>query len=303
MDERSREDSSGSMKLSVVIPCRNAAPTIGATLEALATQSWPGDWEVIVADNGSTDGLVPVVHHHQLRMPGLRLIDASARRGPSYARNVGVTQATGAGILFCDADDIPAPGWAAAMAEGLTTHAFVACRLEFEHLNAPSLRVARDKTQVSALQRFTFLPFSHAGSGTLGIRRALHEAIGGFDESLPICEDIDYCMRVQQTGVRLELMPGAILYCRLRGQPTGIFAQASHYAEYEVYLGKKYGTASFWEWWRWRQYARAWRYLLGRVPQLLRTPEGKTMLAWRLGRQMGLLKGSLKFGASPVTVE
>lgn len=83
------------------------------------------------------------------------------------------------------------------MAEGLRIHAFVACRLECEKLNAPSIRVARDHTQVSALQRFNFLLFLHAGSGTLGIMRALHQAIGGFDETLPICEDIDYCMRVQ----------------------------------------------------------------------------------------------------------
>ena len=291
------------MKLSIVIPCRNAAHTIGETLEALAIQAWPGDWEVIVADNGSTDDLVQVLERYQPRIPSLRHINASARRGPSYARNMGVKMATGEGILFCDADDIPAPGWAVAMAEGLRTHAFVACRLEFEKLNAPSIRVARDHTQVRALQRFSFLPFSHAGSGTLGIIRALHEMIGGFDETIPICEDIDYCMRVQRQGARLALMTGAILHCRLRSQATGIFAQAAHYAEYEVYLSKKYGAASFCEWWRWRQYGRSWRFLLRRVPQLLRTPEGKTMLAWRLGRQIGLLKGSLRFGASPVTVE
>ena len=92
-------------------------------------------------------------------------------------------------------------------------------------------------------------------------------------------------------GARLALMTGAILHCRLRSQATGIFAQAAHYAEYEVYLSKKYGAASFYEWWRWRQYGRSWRFLLGRVPQLLRTPEGKTMLAWRLGRQIGLPEG------------
>lgn len=291
------------MKLSVVIPCRNAAHTIGQTLQALAEQSWPVDWEVIVADNGSTDSLVEMVDRYKLRIPSLRLIDASARRGASHARNVGVKVATGEGILFCDADDIPAPGWAVAMEGGLNTHEFLAARLEFEKLNSASIRAARDCTQVDALQRFSFLPYPHAGSGTLGIRRSLHEAVGGFDETIPICEDIDYCMRVQQKGIRLEFVAGAIIHCRLRGKATGVYAQALRYAEYEVYLYKKYGAASFWELWRWRQYVRSWRLLLGRVPCLLRTPEGKTMLAWRLGRQMGLLKGSLRFGAPPVMVE
>lgn len=291
------------MTLSVVIPCRNAAGTIGGTLQSLAEQSWPEDWEVIVVDNGSTDGLEPVIERYRLQIPVLRYLKASERLGPGYARNIGVKLANGEGILFCDADDIPACGWALAMAEGLTIYSLVACRLEFEKLNPPSIRAARGQTQVSALQRFSFLPFPHAGSGTLGIRRSLHDEIGGFDEVLPTCEDIDYCMRAQQRGARLTLLPSAILHCRLRTCGAGIFSQASRYAEYEVCLYKKYGHAPSRELWRWRKYAQTWMLLWSRLPELLRTPEGKTMLAWRLGRQIGLLKGSVRFHSAPVMVE
>jgi glycosyltransferase involved in cell wall biosynthesis len=291
------------MKLSIIIACRNAALTLGETLQALAEQAWPADWEVIVADNGSTDELGQVIARHKQRIPALRLVDASARRGASYARNVAVHAATGEGMLFCDADDVPATGWAVAMEAALRAHGFVASRLEFERLNIPSVRAARDRTQVEGLQRFRFLPFPHAGAGTLGITRSLHDAIGGFDETIPICEDIDYCMRVQQRGVTLKFVPEAMLHCRLRGHKQEVYTQALRYAEYEVYLYKKYGSTSCWEPWRWRQYLQAWQRLLGRVPELLRTPEGKTMLAWRLGRQVGLLKGSLRFGASPVMIE
>jgi glycosyltransferase involved in cell wall biosynthesis len=291
------------MKLSVIIPCHNATRTIGATLEGLVSQIWPGDCEVIVADNSSTDDLMSVLQQYHLRLPRLRCIDASARRGPSHARNVGVRAATGEGILFCDADDVPAPGWAMAMSQGLKTHPFVACRQDFQKLNPPEVRVAREQTQVTALQRFKFLPFPHAGSGTLGIARMLHEAVGGFDESIPICEDIDYCIRVQSTGVRLEMIPDAVLHIRLRHSVSNIMVQALHYAEYEVYLFKKYGNTSMRDWWRWRQYGQRWRSLLTRMPELLRTPEGRTMFAWHLGRQVGLLKGSLRFRASPISLE
>ena len=291
------------MTLSVVIPCRNAVRTIDETLCALADQHWPGAWEVIVADNGANDNLGKVVAHHALRIPRLRLIDASARRGASYARNVGVQAATGEYVLFCDADDVPAPGWAIAMEKALRVHGFVASRLEFETLNSSVVRSARGSTQVGGLQQFGFLPFPHAGSGTLGITRALHDAVAGFDETIPICEDIDYCMRVQQKGAKLEFVPDAVLHCRLRASKKGVYAQAAQYAEYEVYLYKKYGAGCLWEWWRWRSYVQAWRILLGRIFELLRTPEGKTMLAWRLGRLIGLLKGSLRFGAPPVMVE
>ena len=288
------------MKLSVVIPCRNAARTIEETLAALTEQTWPDDWEVIVADNGSTDNLVEVMTKYQQRIPMLRLVDASARRGPSYARNKGVQMAAGEGILFCDADDVPGHGWAMAMAKGLKAHDFVAARLDFEKLNAPSLRAARDSTQVGSLQRFRFLPFMHAGSGTLGITRTLHNAVGGFDESIPVCEDIDYCMRVQQQGVKLELIEDAIIHCRLRDSAVGVFTQALRYAKYEVCLYKRYGGGSFCEWWRWRQYAQSWKGVLMRMPELVKTDQGKTMLSWHLGRQIGLLAGSLRFGASPV---
>ena len=57
-----------------------------------------------------------------------------------------------------------------------------------------------------------------------------------------------------------------------------------------VYLFKKYGSTSMREWWRWRQYGQRWRSLLTRTPELCRTPEGRTMLAWHLGRHVGLLK-------------
>ncbi len=291
------------MTLSVVIPCRNAADTIGDTLQALIEQSWPEDWEVLVVDNGPTDGLDQVLERYRPQIPSLRRIDASARHGASYARNTGVRMAVGEGILFCDADDIPAPGWARAMAEGLKVCPFVACRLDFEKLNPPAIRVARAQTQATVLQQFGFLPFPHAGAGTLGIARTLHDAIGGFDETMPICEDIDYCMRAQRAGVRLELVTVAVLHCRLRSRAMDIFAQASHYAEYEMYLYKKYGGASFWVPWRWRQYFQNWRFLLSRLPELLKTPEGKNLLAWRLGRQVGTLKGSLRFRTSPISLE
>ncbi|HEY4573152.1 MAG TPA: glycosyltransferase family A protein, partial [Thermoanaerobaculia bacterium] len=103
------------MKLSVVIPCLNAAATLGVQLAALTRQSWPGGWEVIVADNGSTDGSREIVESYRGRLPGLALVDASDRRGQAHARNLGAAAATGDALLFCDADDEVAPGWMEAL--------------------------------------------------------------------------------------------------------------------------------------------------------------------------------------------
>jgi glycosyltransferase involved in cell wall biosynthesis len=83
----------------------HAVKTIETQLEALSHQQWHGGWEAIVADNGSTDGTQDVVARFHGRLPGLRLIDALARRGAAHARNAAVVkEASGEGLAFCDAD-------------------------------------------------------------------------------------------------------------------------------------------------------------------------------------------------------
>lgn len=291
------------MKFSVIIPCLNAADTVGETLTALTRQSWPVPWEVIIADNGSTDALRSVVAPYKSKIPSLKVIDASARRGAAYARNVAINAASGEGVVYCDADDVPGEGWASAMVAALTKHHFVAARFEFNRLNYPYIAAVRGGTQVNALQSCRFLPFPYAGAGSLGITRHLHEMVGGFDETIPIAEDTDYCLKLQLTGQALVFVPDAVLHYRLRPTPAGTYRQAFRYAESAVYLYKKYGIRSSWELWRWRAYARSWRMLLQRIPELLRTPQGKAILTWRLGTHIGAIRGSVRFGVPPVMVE
>ena len=70
-----------SMFLSVIVPCRNAATFIGMQLEALARQRCDRDWEVVVADNGSTDQTRGVVESYRAKLPRLVLMDASELPG------------------------------------------------------------------------------------------------------------------------------------------------------------------------------------------------------------------------------
>jgi len=92
--------------VSVVIPALNVADTIGDQLDALAHQTYAGAWEVVVSDNGSTDATRERVEVWRDRLPHLRIVDSSRRRGVSPARNVGVEAARGDLVLICDGDDV-----------------------------------------------------------------------------------------------------------------------------------------------------------------------------------------------------
>ena len=80
-------------RLSVVIPCYNAREPVARAIQALCGQDRRDDWEIVVADNGSTDGSEQRVRELAVEHPRVRLVDASARRGAAAARNMGAAAA------------------------------------------------------------------------------------------------------------------------------------------------------------------------------------------------------------------
>lgn len=281
------------LALSVVIPCFNAAATLGGQLAALAAQRWVGEWEVIVADNGSTDGSAALAATFRGRLPRLTVVAASGLLGPGHSRNVGARVARGEALLFCDADDEVAPGWLAAMGEAVAEHSFVAARYEVAKLNPPWIAAARPHPQETGLNPYTYPPFlPHAGGGGLGVRKDLHEAVGGFDESLPALEDTDYCWRLQLAGTPLYYVPEAVVHIRYRPDLAGNFRQLLSFGEHNVLIYRRY---------RHRGMPRLgpgpgllrWGKLLLTAPRLAGR-RGRTawlsQLAWRLGRLRGCVK-------------
>jgi glycosyltransferase involved in cell wall biosynthesis len=284
------------MKFSVIIPCLNAARTIGAQLEALADQHCDELWEVIVSDNGSTDQSLEIVNGFRNRLPTVSIVDASDRRGAAHARNVGARTARGESLLFCDADDEVAPGWLSAMADALSKYDFVACRVDFGKLNEPWMKsMFQDHQQTRGLQKASYAPYlEHAGGGTLGVKKYVHESVGGFDESLTAHEDTDYCFRIQLSGVKLHFETTALLNIRCRNMLSGAFRQASLWAEQTVFLSRKYQPCKSNDGVEWRSFVKAGRRLLLSAPQL-RSRIGRALWVWDLGWQVGRLKGSFKY--------
>jgi len=287
------------MKLSIVIPCLNAAGVIARQLEALTKQHWTEPWEVIVSDNGSTDESRTVVERYNERLPELRVLDASDGRGAAHARNVGASAATGDALAFCDADDEVAPGWLTAIGEALASHDFVASRQDFEKLN-PQARRRTTNAQRHGLQKLRYPPYLlHAGGSGLGVKRATHEAAGGFDESLPALEDTDYCIRLQLAGVTLHFVPDAVVYVRQRGDLGSLYRQACLWAQYNVLMYKKYRPPGAKVPQPWLRHLREWKRLVRSSPQFFHR-ERRGEWLWHLGWHIGRLRGSLKYFVPPV---
>lgn len=273
------------------MPCLDAAATVAAQLDALARQECSQPWEVVIVDNGSRDATLAIVERYRSRLPALQIVDASDRRGQAHALNAGVRAARGEAVVFCDADDEVAPGWLAAMGEALARHEFVACRGDAEKLNESWLRETREPQPPGRLATVPFPPYSpYAGSGALGVRKQVHERFGGFDESMTVLFDVDYCIRLQLAGIALRLVPEAVMHYRYRERWRHIFDQARRYAEAGALLQKRYGTPAtpIWKW-----PLKHWRPVAGALARAHRRGD-RAKLAWLLGWQVGRYRGSVR---------
>jgi GT2 family glycosyltransferase len=227
--------------LSVVIACRNAEDTLGVQLAALAGEPRHSEWDVLLCDNGSTDGTIALADSFRTRLPNLHIVPADDRPGPAHARNAGAASTEAPWLAFVDADDEIAPGWVDAMFSALDAHAFVAGRFEAHKLNSAAAIRSRPLQQADGLQDSGIGPrLPHAGAGNMGIHRSVFEEIGGFDAELGCLEDTDFCWRVQLSGVPLVFWPEAVVHVRLRSTLRRMWGQGRAYGAATAELEHRY---------------------------------------------------------------
>lgn len=292
------------MYATVLVACRNGERYLADTLQAVLAQGFDRPWEIVLADNGSTDGSRRIFEDFAARHPAriMRVVDASQRPGKSHALNLGVAAAAGRAIVLCDADDVPAPGWLAAMGAALERHDFVSACMELDRLNDGPAGCYRPVP--SNTWRLPFAPFSLCTAGaTMGFTRRLFDAVGGFSvEFQP--EDDEFCIRADLAGFRLQVVPEAVVHYRLRRDPAAIFRQAYQYSRCDVQIAKRYrgyGPAQRMPWRRlgreMRSVARLWLRL--RLASGPRDPAHEAQLSWRMGAVAGQLAGVLHHRAPP----
>ncbi len=182
--------------ISFVIPVRNDAERLRRCLRSIRQGRGAADRvELLVADNGSTDGSADAAVAEGARviaLPGVRL---------GELRNRGAAEARAPIIAFVDADHEVGPEWTDAALAALTDPAVAAAGAPY-HAPMPGTWVQGfyDRLRDRPAGR---VDVDWLGSGNIAIRRAVFEAVGGFDTSLETCEDVDLCRKVRATGLRL----------------------------------------------------------------------------------------------------
>lgn len=223
--------------VSVVVVMRNAADTIGAQLEALSRQDYAGPWEVVLADNGSTDDSVAVAREWEDRLP-LRIVDASERQGVSFARNTGVTASTGEVIAFCDADDVAEPDWLRRLIPALEHADIVEGKFDMTQLNTVEQRAWRGRNR---RHKMGFLP--RAATANCGLRRALFDELGGWSEEYRSGGDVDFSWRAVLAGYRVGNAPDAVVHYRARPDMRSMAVQAFRYGRGHPVLYRNFRDA------------------------------------------------------------
>jgi glycosyltransferase involved in cell wall biosynthesis len=226
VDEDARErDLTAPFAVSVVVPARDAAPTLRRTLDALRAQDLDEPFEVLIVDDGSRDETRSIAQQYE---PFARVLRSERSEGAGSARNRGATVARAPVLAFTDSDCFPTPGWLAAGLLALRDADLVQGAVE------PDLRAARmpfDRTVVVD-QESGFYP-----TANLFVRRELFDAVGGFQDWLleqdvkrgrqrrrpadrrrsratrtPIGEDTLFAWRGRRLGARTTFATDALVY-------------------------------------------------------------------------------------------
>ena len=199
--------------VSVIVPVYNNPAGMDLLLGALTAQTYPsGRYEVIVVDNGSTDGTPNVVGRHVENYPDLvRMVSENEIQGSYAARNKGIAAAKGELLAFIDSDCDPTPDWIEQGALALDANSAVAGggRVEFTFKDErPNIYEyfdsARKLNQKSYVETSGF-----AATANLFARKELFDRHGLFLQELLSGGDYEFGRRITRAGEKLIYIPDA----------------------------------------------------------------------------------------------
>lgn len=202
---------SNSPKVTIGIPCFNAERWLAQCLESALNQSWPNT-EVIVVDNGSTDRSPEIIRDfkHKIRFVAI------SRRGANFARNEILRKSTGEWIQFLDADDYLLPDKISSQlkeskdapltgeGQGLSpVPDVIYSPIRIEEHGKCSIGEIELKLDIPA----QWISWQLPQTGACLWRKSTLARLGGWNESMPCCQEHELYLRAIQAGVHFQFTP------------------------------------------------------------------------------------------------
>ncbi len=200
--------------VSVVIPCFNGERFLAAAIDSALSQDYTA-MEVIVVDDGSTDGSHRIMESYASRIAVVRQTNG----GPSAARNSGIRLSQGSYVAFLDADDYWRVDFVSKMVAALRRSNAAIAYCGWQNIGLPGPRgqpfvppdYETDDQKILLLLSGVRWPM-HAAM----VQRQVVERIGGFDTRWPSCEDFAFWL-CTATSQRLVRVPEVLAYYRHHG--------------------------------------------------------------------------------------
>ena len=180
-------------RVSIIIPTYNRKACVLEAVDSVLAQTYE-DFELIVVDDGSTDGTRKALEQYGERLHYL----CQANQGVSAARNSGLALSQGEFIAFLDSDDLWLPKKLAIQIAFMDQHPQAQICYTDELWIRRGVRVNPKKrhAKYSGEIYSHCLPLCIISPSSVLMRRGLFEQVGGFDPGLPVCEDYDLWLRV-----------------------------------------------------------------------------------------------------------
>ena len=199
------------MKISVIIPAWNASEYLAECASGLQNQTLDAQLQVILADDGSTDGTVALAE--SLGMTVIQLNHG----GAAHARNAALKLADAPFVFFIDADDVPSPDALEKLAAPMLSDeqlGAVFSKAE-DFISAELTEAERSRLQVRPA------PYSGVLPGCSLIRSEVFAKIGSFDETLSSGETVAWVMKLRDTGIKTLQLEDVTLRRRIHRNNTG----------------------------------------------------------------------------------
>lgn len=225
--------------ISVIIPCYNAEHWLSEAIDSCLTQSYQ-PVEIIVIDDGSTDGSLEVIKSYGDRITW----ETGPNQGGNHARNRGFARSKGNYIQFLDADDYLLPQKLEKQAHFLEiTGADVVYgdwrhqyHLENDDINLDDVKVSGNQPDIlkSLLSGWWVSP------ACILFRRSAIESSGGWDETFTAGQDKDFFLSIVMSGAVVKYQPGCHSIYRRYGDVTVSTSSKEKFLENHVRILEKY---------------------------------------------------------------